>query len=132
MPSAATVEALVETVEGGKFLEAIERFYAPGATMRENNDPPREGVQALIENETRILAAFKSIRGRSLGSPLVAGDCVAINWAFDFERADGTTAHMEEIAWQRWLGDKVVEERFFYDPRQLQPAEAAARVTAAA
>jgi hypothetical protein len=29
---------------------------------------------------------------------------------------------MEEIAWRRWQGDKVVEERFFYDPRQLQPS----------
>jgi len=29
---------------------------------------------------------------------------------------------MEEIAWQRWQGDKIVEERFFYNPAQLQAA----------
>jgi hypothetical protein len=28
---------------------------------------------------------------------------------------------MEEIALQRWDGDRVAEERFFYDPRQTRP-----------
>jgi len=23
------------------------------------------------------------------------------------------------VAWQRWHGDQIVEERFFYDPRQM-------------
>ena len=122
MPAAATVQALIQAVEAGKYVEAIERFYAPDASMQENNDAPRQGLAALVENESRILAVFKQIRGKSLGQPVIEGDRVAINWAFDFERQDGTTAHMEEIAWQRWAGDKVVEERFFYDPRQLQPA----------
>ena len=122
MPSPAAVKALVEAVEAGRFVEAIERFYAPEASMQENNDTPRKGLAALVENESRILAVFKSIKGRSLAPALIEGDRVAINWAFDFERADGSSAHMEEIAWQRWAGDKVVEERFFYDPRQLQPA----------
>lgn len=122
MPSAATVKGLVDAVEAGQFVEAIQRYYAPEASMQENNDDPRRGLAALVENESRILAIFKSVKGRSLAPALIAGDRVAINWAFDFDRADGTSAHMEEIAWQRWAGDKVVEERFFYDPRQLQPA----------
>jgi RimJ/RimL family protein N-acetyltransferase len=29
---------------------------------------------------------------------------------------------MDEIAYQRWDGDRIVEEQFFYDPRQLEPA----------
>jgi hypothetical protein len=28
---------------------------------------------------------------------------------------------MDELAYQRWQGDRIVEEKFFYDPRQLQP-----------
>ena len=122
MPSAAAVNDLIDAVEAGRFVEAIERFYAPQASMQENTDDPRRGIAALVENESRILSIFTQVRGRSLGPALVAGARVAINWAGDFERADGTRAHMEEVAWQRWQGDKVVEERFFYDPRQLQPA----------
>jgi hypothetical protein len=26
---------------------------------------------------------------------------------------------LEEIAWQRWEGERIAEETFFYDPRQL-------------
>jgi hypothetical protein len=25
---------------------------------------------------------------------------------------------MEELAWQRWEGERIVEETFFYDPAQ--------------
>ena len=28
---------------------------------------------------------------------------------------------MEELAYQRWEGERIAEEKFFYDPRQLQP-----------
>jgi ketosteroid isomerase-like protein len=122
MPAATAVQGLIDAVEAGNFVEAIQAYYAPEASMRENTDAPRQGIAALVDNEQRILAVFKSIKGRSLGPALVEGDRVAINWAFDFERQDGTTAHMEEVAWQRWQDGKVVEERFFYDPRQLQPA----------
>ena len=39
----------------------------------------------------------------------------------EFTSRDGTRRTLEEIAWQRWEGDKVVEEQFFYDPKQLGP-----------
>ena len=28
---------------------------------------------------------------------------------------------MEELAWQRWEGERIAEEQFFYDPAQLAP-----------
>ena len=34
---------------------------------------------------------------------------------------DGTRTRMEELAYQRWSGERVVEETFFYDPAQLVP-----------
>jgi hypothetical protein len=122
MPAAATVEAFVSAVEAGRFVEAIQTYYAPGASMRENEDEPRVGLAALVENEQRVLSIFKGMRGRRLGPVLIDGDQVAINWAFDFERADGGKVRLEEIAWQRWQGEQIVEERFFYNPAQLQAA----------
>jgi hypothetical protein len=126
MPAAATVQKLIDAVEAGDFLGAIRDFYTDGASMQENNDAPRVGVPALLENEQRVMTVFKTITGKSLGAPLVAGDRVAINWVFDFVRPDGSVAHLEEIAWQRWEGEKVAEERFFYDRAQLAAATSAA------
>jgi hypothetical protein len=28
---------------------------------------------------------------------------------------------MEELAWQRWEGERIAEETFFYDPAQRVP-----------
>ena len=32
---------------------------------------------------------------------------------------------LEELAWQRWEGERIAEERFFYDPRQTRPRKPA-------
>ena len=74
MPRAETLERFIAKVESNAHVEAIAEFYAPNASMQENESPPRTG-------RTRL----------------------------------------EELAYQRWEGDRVVEEKFFYDPRQLQP-----------
>jgi ketosteroid isomerase-like protein len=47
-----------------------------------------------------------------------------IRWTFVFTRKDGTSFRMEELALQRWRGDRIVEERFFYDPAQLTSSAA--------
>ncbi|HLK24560.1 MAG TPA: nuclear transport factor 2 family protein [Caulobacteraceae bacterium] len=130
MPANAVIEAFVAAVEAGRFVEAIETYYAPNASMRENEDAPRVGMTALVENEKRVLSIFPVIKARRTGPVMVSGDRVAINWAFDFERADGAKVRLEEIAWQRWSGDKIAEERFFYNPAQLQAAVPAAEVPA--
>lgn len=46
-----------------------------------------------------------------------------IRWVFEFERADGHKMRMDELAYQHWDGNKIAEERFYYDPRQLQTWE---------
>lgn len=51
---------------------------------------------------------------------LVDGDRVAIRWVFEMTDAAGTTRVLDEIAWQRWAGARIVEERFYYDPSQTR------------
>jgi hypothetical protein len=55
------VKQLIALVRKGSFLEAIERFYAEGATMQENLDSPRAGLPALLNNERRVLATLPDI-----------------------------------------------------------------------
>jgi len=118
MPKRETVEAFVAQVEKGDFVGAIERWYAPGASMRENGGEPRVGIPALVANEERVMAAFPTIRASLLGPVVVDGDSVAIPWRFEFAR-DGSVRTLEEVALQTWRGDRIAEERFFYDPKQL-------------
>jgi hypothetical protein len=119
MPSQDVVDRFVSTVVGGDFTGAIERFYAEGASMRENQAEPRVGRDGLVAHERGMMAAFKSITAECIGQPAISGDRVAIHWRFRFAPAQGAERALEEIAWQRWDGDRIVEEMFFYDPAQM-------------
>lgn len=119
MPSIKQVSTFVAIVEAGDYVEAIEQYYTENATMAENMAPPRGGRDRLVKHERMMLAAHKAIRAKCLEPPLMAGDTVAIRWRFDFDHHDGSTKTLEEVSWQRWEGDFIAEERFFYDPSQL-------------
>jgi ketosteroid isomerase-like protein len=122
MPAPATLEAFVATVEAGRFVEAIERFYADEATMQENHRPPRVGKAALIANERKVIEGTRSVKARCLRPVFVNGDQVVVRWLFEFEDRLGVIARIDELALQRWRGERIVQERFFYDPAQMKPA----------
>ena len=88
--------------------------------MQENGAAPRLGRALLMEHEARALARSKSVDSRMVGPAMINGDQVAIRWIFDFTFPDGTVRSMDEVAWQRWEGDKIAEEKFFYDPAQMR------------
>lgn len=123
MPSSEVLDRFVAKVESNEHAEAIEQYYAPDATMQENDLPPRRGREALAAHERRVLARMRSVRSKCVRPVFVNGDHVVIRWVFEFEALDGARTRIEELACQRWVDDRVVEEKFFYDPRQLVPKE---------
>lgn len=120
MPSPATVESFIATVEAGDYVGAIERYYAPDASMRENLGEPRVGRDLLVAGERKAMARVDRIVGQRQGAPLIAGDHVAIRWRFEFVVAGAAVSTLDEIAWQTWQGEQILEETFFYDPSQLK------------
>ena len=121
MPTAETLERFIARVEQNAHAEALEEFYTPGASMQENQAAPRIGRDAHVANERRILAKAKSLTSQCVRPVFVNGDRVVIRWIFRFEWPDGTVTHMEELAYQRWQGERVAEETFFYDPVKWCP-----------
>ena len=119
MPTPARVAAFVAMVEGGQYVEAIEAFYAEDASMQENLGRTLTGRAALVENERAALTR-NTIIARKGSVAMLGGDHVAVRWVFEMTDAGGTTRVLDEIAWQRWEGDRIVEERFYYDPSQLR------------
>jgi ketosteroid isomerase-like protein len=122
MPSAETLQRFIARVEENAHAEAIEEFYAADATMQENQSPPRGGGRdKLVDNERRVLARARKVESTCVRPVFVNGDHVAIRWIFRFEWLDGRVTRMEEMAWQRWAGERIAEETFFYDPAQMVP-----------
>ena len=119
MPSTQTLERFIARVESNAHVEAIEEFYTERASMRENMNPPRVGRDTLMAGERATLARMRSVQSRCVRPVFVDGDRVVVRWIFRFEGHDGRVREMEELACQRWQGERIAEEQFFYDPAQL-------------
>ena len=119
MPSPATLESFIARVEQNAHVEAIREFYTEDASMQENNEAPRVGRQMLMDHEARALARVASVKSQCVQPVFVNGDHVVIRWIFEFTWKDGTVGRIEELAWQRWDGERIVQEQFFYDPKQF-------------
>jgi hypothetical protein len=121
MPSHETLERFIARVEQNAHAEAIEEFYTENSSMRENLAEPRIGRELHVANERKVLARAKSVLSQCIRPVFVSGDRVVIRWIFRFEWLDGSVTQMEELAYQRWEGERVAEEQFFYDPAQRIP-----------
>ena len=124
MPSPDTLERFIARVESNAHVEAIEEFYTENASMQENMEPPRVGRDKLVAHEQRALAMAASVTSQCVRPVFVNGDHVVIRWIFEFTGKDGTKRRIEELAYQRWEGERIAQEQFFYDPKQFaaQPA----------
>ena len=120
MPSLEIVESFVSLLEGGKTIQALNCVYAEHASMQENSAPPRVGKSALIKHEQDALASITALKATCVRPIFISGDYVVIRWIFEIKDKIGKAVHFEELAHQRWEGDLMAEERFFYDPAQLK------------
>jgi hypothetical protein len=121
MPTAETLERFINRVESNAHDKACEEFYTETSTMQENQAPPRVGRAAHVAAEQAIMAGVKSMTSTCVKPVFVNGDHVVIRWIFHFELPNGMAIHMEELAYQRWEGQQIAEETFFYDPAQRTP-----------
>jgi hypothetical protein len=120
MPRREQVLELIALVEEGRFIDAMERYYAADATMQENQQAPRSGLLQLLAHENMVLSNTKSVVTRPVDFFAIDGEQVAIHWVFEFTLKNGHRFVLDEMAWQRWHNGKVAEEKFFYDPAQRQ------------
>ena len=121
MPTPHTLERFIALVESNDHVRACEEFYAEHSTMQENGGAPRVGRDAHVANERQVMARAETVTSTCVRPVLVNGDHVVIRWIFHFVWRDGSVTQLEELAWQRWEGERIAEETFFYDPAQRVP-----------
>ena len=121
MPTAETLERFIARVEGNAHAEAWAEFYTEASSMQENRSMPRDGRDVHVANELKVLARAKSVASKCIRPVFAVEDRVVIRWIFGFEWLDGSTTHIAELAYQRWKGERIARETFFYDPDQRVP-----------
>jgi ketosteroid isomerase-like protein len=68
------------------------------------------------------VGGIREIHENRAESVVIDGDRVAIRWNAAYTFADGSRVRFDQVALQRWSGDRIVEETFFYDPTALAAA----------
>lgn len=119
MPTPSTIDGFIGTVTAGRYLDAINQYYHDDVKIYENEQLMQGGKAAFLEREQNMLRQNASVTAATLYSPLMNGDGVAIAWRFTITGKGGASKIFEEVAWQVWQNQKIISERFFYNPKQL-------------
>ena len=121
MPSKKTLENFIQAVEEQPHDEVIKAYYTEDASIQENQEVPRVGIETLIKNEQKMLQRALKVHSECIRPYFQMDEKVIIRWKFRFDWKDGSFSEIEEIAYQQWMGEKIYKEQFFYDPKQFIP-----------
>ena len=100
----------------GKAMEALDKFYHDDVVVVDGNRPPRNGK---AEQKAAVQSWYEMIQethGGGVGALLADeenGITTAESWV-EVTMKDGNQMKMEEVAVQKWKGDKIIHERFYY------------------
>lgn len=110
-------QSMYQMIGEGKMLDAFEKFYHDDVVMVEATGDKREGKDANREFEKNWMAGVQEMHGggvNAITSNEDQGITMVESW-MDLTFKDGNRSKMEEVAVQKWNGDKIVHERFYYN-----------------
>ena len=99
----------------GKLLDAFDKYYGENVVMTEPRGT-REGKATCRQYEEQFLGMIQEFHGmevKNVGSD-EANATTFVESTMDVTFKDGNRVNMEQIAVQRWEGDHIVHERFYY------------------
>lgn len=112
----AHVTQFIQLVERGQTVQAIEQFYAEDVVVFENREMARAGRDKCARFEREALAQYpEPPLAKALATACdEATGRVFVEWLIRIKTQEGTFLRLEEVAVQRWVADRIVEERFYY------------------
>jgi protease II len=115
------VQELLDFLQTNPPAEQVyERFYDEKVVVQENLQPPRVGRSLSIERQKQMNANIKEVHFFKIGTVLVDGDHSVIELQLEATTVDGYRIRIEELGLQTWQDGRIIHERFFYDPSQIQ------------
>lgn len=111
------VTAMYEMVNGGAMLDAFEKYYHHDVIMVEANGITREGKDINREYEKNFLGSIKDFHGAGV-TAITSNEerkITMVETWMEVTFQDGNRMKMEQVAVQRWQGDQIIHERFYYN-----------------
>ena len=109
------VDELIQYIQQGRIIDAMNEFYAPDVRMQENGNAPTVGLAANIERERQFLAGVKEWKGFDVLAKAASNDLSFVENRIEFVATNGQTVKMQQVSVARWRDGKIVAERFYYD-----------------
>jgi ketosteroid isomerase-like protein len=101
----------------GKLLDAFEKYYHKDVVMVEATGETRKGKDANGKFQAEFMGMIKDVHGtgvRAITSDEKEATTMVESW-MDVTMKDGKRNMMEEVAVQKWKGDQIIHERFYYN-----------------
>ncbi len=102
-------------IGAGRYLDAIERYYAEGIVQYENDDEPRRGRDDIVAAER---AAEKRVSSANIAiADAVIDEARGLVWGemeIHFMSNEGLEQRLREAFRQNWEHGLIVEQRFYY------------------
>lgn len=105
----------------GQAMDAFEKYYHEDVVMIECSGDKRVGKSVNREFEKNFFGSITEMHGGgvvAVTSDEEAGVTMVESW-MEASFKDGNKMKMEQIARQKWQGDQIIEERFYYDTRGM-------------
>ena len=99
----------------GQLLDAFDKYYHENVVMTEPRGT-REGKANCRSYEEQFLGMvqeFHNLEVRNIGSDEANGTSF-VESMMDITFKDGNRVQMEQVAVQKWEGDQIIHERFYY------------------
>jgi len=100
----------------GKLMDAFEQYYAPNVVMTEPTGT-RNGKDECRQYEEQFLSNIQEFHNLEVKAVTAdeENNTTTVESAMDVTFKDGNRVNMEQVAVQRWEGDHIVHERFYYN-----------------
>ncbi|MEM7371132.1 MAG: SnoaL-like domain-containing protein [Bacteroidota bacterium] len=110
-------QALQAMIGQGQSLEALEQFYHEDVVVIDGGSEPRNGKEAQKQAILGWMGMVKEVHGGGVNS-ITADESNGITMVESWIETtfqDGSRVKMEEVAVQKWDGDKIIHERFYHN-----------------
>ncbi|PTQ95680.1 SnoaL-like protein [Mucilaginibacter yixingensis] len=117
MTTQEIADKFVQHLQAGKFMDAIDDFYADDIVSHEMPGIPNErteGKAAVRNKSAEWEASVQSINSAEVSDAQVAGNFFSISLKMDVTFKERGQMNIEEIAVYEVKNDKIVSDRFFY------------------
>ncbi len=102
-----------EMVKQGRFLEAINTFFAQDCRSIDFDSSVTTDLVAKTKRAVAITEAIKNINAITLHHTAVSGNIAFAEFTFDFAMKDGSKIYWHEVIRTIWKDGKVIEEQYF-------------------